>query len=94
MNDEVNHSQIKVSTAQVCANTVIDLCSYLKKSWGAITKTASQNYNKKWKNIIFKVSDWVWLSERNIKTKRSSKKLDYKYHESFKILAAIRSCSF
>ena len=59
IDDEVNHSQIKVSMTWVCADTVIDLCFYLKRSWDVIAKTASQNYDKKWKNITFKISNWV-----------------------------------
>ena len=89
INDEIIDSQIKVPKAHDWAEAMLQLQSHLKGSWSAIVKTAAHNLNKNWKNIALKVGNWVWLSGRNIKTKRPSKKLDYKYHEPFKILAAV-----
>ena len=42
--------------------------------------------NRHWKKPpVYKIGDIVWLSTRNIKTKRTSKKLDYKMISSYKV---------
>ena len=94
MNDEVNDLQITVSTAQDCAAFLLHLRSHLKGSWSAIANKAAHNYNKNRKEIALRVGDWVWLSGRNIKMKRPSKKLNYKFYRFFEILAAVSSSFF
>src|SRR5205085_10548704 len=37
------------------------------------------------KEPIFKVGDWVMVNAKNIKTRRATKKLDYKLHGKFRI---------
>jgi hypothetical protein len=45
--------------------------------------------NKKRKEVVYKPGDWVFLSSRNIKTTRPSKKLDDKTSGPFKVLEAV-----
>ena len=59
----------------------------LKKSQEAIVKTA----NRKRKDMTYELGDIIFLSNKNIKTIRPSKKLDDKILGSFKILEKIRT---
>ncbi len=45
--------------------------------------------NKHWKEMIYKIDDMMFLNSRNIMISRSSKKLDDKMLELFKILIEI-----
>ena len=47
--------------------------------------------NRYRKNVTFKVSDIIFLNNKNINTKRLSRKLNYKKYNSFKILELIES---
>src|SRR5436309_2045740 len=57
----------------------------LKKSQEAMVKTA----NRKRKDMTYEPGDMVFLSSKNIKTTRPSKKLDDKMLGPFKVLAAV-----
>ncbi len=45
--------------------------------------------DKHWKKMIYKINDMMFLNSRNIMIARSSKKLNNKMLESFKILTEI-----
>ncbi len=46
--------------------------------------------NKHWKKMIYKINDMMFLNSRNIMISRSSKKLNDKMLELFKILIEIK----
>lgn len=50
----------------------------------------AEQANKHRCNVVFKPGDLVWLSTKNLKTSRSSKKLDYKNIGLFKVAKLYR----
>jgi transposase InsO family protein len=52
-------------------------------------KAQAKYYNRKTKPQRYAVGDSVWLSARNIRTRRPNKKLDYKYLGPFEITDAV-----
>ncbi len=74
---------------------LIQLRTELEKQWtelGLGKKKYYGNekyYNAKHKLKSYRVGDKIWLSDRNIRTSRPTKKLGYKYHGSFIISKSI-----
>jgi len=59
----------------------------MRENMKAAQTRMAKYYNQKVANKEpeFKVGDWVMVNAKNIKTKRSSKKLDYKLRGKFEI---------
>ena len=53
--------------------------------WKQIFVSQIKYYNSKHKNKSYNVENKIYLNAKNIKTKRFSKKLDYKYYNSYTI---------
>ena len=62
--------------------------------------TLAQAYQEKYANVhrnlalVYKIGDLVWLSTRNLKTNRLSKKLDAKYIGPFKITKVVNRVAY
>ena len=70
-----------VSTAKKRASDIIDMRKHLKKKWKSAVVSQTRSYNKKHMNRFFKVDDKIYLNAKNIRSIRSSKKLNYKYYD-------------
>ena len=53
-------------------------------------QAAAANWRRK-ESLKYKVSDMIWLSTRNMKTERPSKKLDHKMIRPYQIKALVES---
>jgi hypothetical protein len=60
-----------------------------KDLWDKAQTAAAEYYNRKHKDMSFKVGDEVLLSSRYIRTRRACKKLDNRFLGPFKIVEAI-----
>ena len=67
------------------ANDIVKIKQELEKTWQRTKETQTKWYNKNHKPRSFKVEDSVLLLLKNIKTIRTSKKLDYRFLGPFKI---------
>jgi transcription elongation factor len=56
-----------------------------EKSWMFVSAKQFKYYDAKHTSKIYAIEDKVYLCVKNIRSIRSSKKLDYKYYESYKI---------
>jgi len=61
----------------------------IKQTLARVRITMKKQINKHWKKMIYKINDMMFLNSRNIMIARSSKKLNDKMLESFKILTEI-----
>jgi hypothetical protein len=65
-----------------------------EKSWMFVSTEQFKYYDAKHISKIYAIEDKVYLCVKNIKSIRSSKKLDYKYYESYKINMFINKQSY
>ncbi len=82
-------SSINILLARKRAEQLIHLRLYLYQQWLESRQYTGKYYNAGHTQTNFKVGDLVWLSARNIRTCRLSKKLDYKFHGSLRIQKCI-----
>ncbi len=66
----------------------------LKKNWIFVSAKQFKYYDAKHTSKIYAIEDKVYLCVKNIRSTRSSKKLDYKYYESYKINMFIKKQSY
>ena len=67
---------------------------YLKLKWIQTTRSIQKNYNKKHFHVKFNVDQMMFLNAKNIRSIRSSKKLNYKYYESYRMLKFVERISY
>ena len=79
-------------SADAFAQTLNETHTILKKNLAKAQEKQSQY--AKGKDIEFEVGEKVWLSAKNIKTTRSSKKLDYKRIGPYRILKKINKNAY
>ncbi len=65
------------------------LLTLIKQTLARVRVTIKKQIDKHWKKMIYKIDDMMFLNSRNIMIARSSKKLNDKMLESFKILTEI-----
>ena len=84
--DSLQVSQnINIPLACDRAQNLVQLQTELEKQWTELGLGKKKYYNAKNEPKLYRVKNKVWLSDRNIRTTRPVKKLDYKYHGSFVI---------
>ncbi len=79
---------IKIPSACEYAKRLVNLGLHFDKRWLQSRQHARNYYNTGHTSKKLNISDVVWLSARNIR-KCLSKKLDYKFHGSFRIIKCI-----
>jgi hypothetical protein len=75
----------EIPTAKERAKEVIEKRQQLETSWRKTKESQAKWYNKYHRPVEFKVGDMVLLSSKNIKTVRTSKKLDDRFLGPFRI---------
>jgi hypothetical protein len=65
-----------------------------EKSWLSVSAKQSKYYDAKHISKIYAIENKMYLCVKNIKSIQSSKKLDYKYYESYKINMFINKQSY
>ena len=97
--DPVDLSE-KLTQERLASSKARSIAIDMEKVWKFVCTEMAQNQEKQAKAADrhrksvedkYKVGDSVWLSTKNIKTERPSKKLDYKMVGPFKIKALVGS---
>ena len=84
--------QITNSTARLIANCIEEVWEFMQEEIAKLQakQAAAANCYQK-EPLVYKVKDMVWLSTKNIKTKRPLKKLDYKMIGPYKVKKLVKS---
>ena len=80
--------------AQKCIEELNALRRWLQMSWEQAQNAQEKYYNKKHLKKSFNVGDQVYLTAKNITTKKASDKLNLKFIGPFRILEPIGSCTY
>ena len=84
--------KIANSTAKLIVNCMEEVWDLMQEEMTKLQAKQAVVANHYWKELpVYKIEDMIWLSTRNIKTKRPSEKLDYKIIGPYKIKELIRS---
>jgi len=90
------HACNKIIRARIQASKAENIFKHMKWSLALIKQTLARvriimkkQIDKHWKKMIYKINDIMFLNFRNIMIAKSSKKLNDKMLESFKILTEI-----
>ncbi len=87
---EIIQARIEASKAKNIFKHMKWLLALIKQALARVKVTIKKQINKHQKEIIYKINDMMFLNSRNIMISRSSKKLDDKMLELFKILIEIK----
>ncbi len=93
---DFNSTEYEITQARIQASKAENIFEHMKQSLALIKQTLARvritmkkQINKHRKKMIYKIDDMMFLNSRNITIARSSKKLNDKMLESFKILTKI-----
>ncbi len=86
---EITQARIKASKAENIFEHMKWSLTLIKQVLARIRVTMKKQIDKHQKKMIYKINDMMFLNFRNIMISRSSKKLDHKMLELFKILIKI-----
>ncbi len=96
MSFDLNSTEYEIIQARIQVNKAENIFKHMKWSLTLIKQTLAKvritmkkQIDKHWKKMIYKINDMMFLNSRNIMIARSSKKLNDKMLESFKILTEI-----
>jgi len=96
MSFDLNSTKYEIIQAKIEANKAKNIFKHMKQSLTLIKQalvkvrvTMKKQIDKHWKEMIYKINDMMFLNSRNIMISRSSKKLNNKMLELFKILIEI-----
>jgi len=96
MSFDSNSTEYEITWARIQASKAENIFKHMKWSLALIKQTLARvrvtmkkQTDKHWKKMIYKIDDMMFLNSRNIMITRSSKKLNDKMLESFKILTEI-----
>ncbi len=87
---EITQARIQVSKAENIFEHMKWSLVLIKQTLIRVRVTMKKQIDKHWKKMIYKIDDMMFLNSRNIMIARSSKKLNDKMLESFKILTEIK----
>ena len=86
---EITQAKIKAGKAKNIFKHMKWLLALIKQVLARVKVTMKKQTDKHWKKMIYKINDMMFLNSRNITILWSSKKLDDKMLELFKILIEI-----
>jgi len=96
MSFDLNSIEYEITQARIEADKAKNIFEHMKQSLALIKQvltrvrvTMKKQIDKHWKKMIYKIDDMMFLNSRNIMISRSSKKLNDKMLEFFKILIKI-----
>ncbi len=96
MSFDLNSTEYEITQARIQASKAENIFKHMKWSLALIKQTLARirvtmkkQIDKHRKKMIYKIDDMMFLNSRNIMIARSSKKLNDKMLESFKILTEI-----
>ncbi len=68
---------------------LVELRITIEQRWKKVTVTQQKYANRRTKHRQFEVGDMVWLSGKNIRTKRPSKKLDHRFYGPYLVIERV-----
>jgi hypothetical protein len=83
-----------VPDAKARAEKLVELWAAIEQRWKKVTATQRKYADRCTKPREFEVGDKVWLSSKNIQTKRPSKKLDHRFYRSFPVVELIATQAY
>ena len=83
--DEILRDDCDMPAVAMRVNALIELREEMARHWQVAVKKQAEYYDANHKPMEFAIDDKVWLSGKNIRTARPSKKLDYKYYGPYRI---------
>ncbi len=86
---EITRARIEAGKAENISEHMKRSLALIKQVLARVRITMKEQIDKHRKKMIYKIDDMVFLNSRNITISRSSKKLDDKMLEPFKILAEV-----
>ncbi|MGL5827975.1 MAG: DDE-type integrase/transposase/recombinase, partial [Angustibacter sp.] len=89
LNPELAPRNPEVPAAKARAEALQSMRADLEARLAEAAKTQAHYADRKTKARSYSVGDLVYLSGKNIRTKRPSSKLDYKYHGPFEVTAVV-----
>ncbi len=78
-----------VPDAKTRAERLVELRTAIEQRWKEVTVTQRKYADRRTKPREFEVGDMVWLSGKNIRTKRPSKKLDHRFYGPYPVVERI-----
>jgi hypothetical protein len=78
-------TNVEILAVKLRAKQALCMRLQFEKNWLFVSAKQSKYYDTKHISKIYAIEDKMYLCVKNIKSTRSSKKLDYKYYESYKI---------
>ncbi len=78
-----------VPDARARADQLVELRAAIEQRWKEVTATQRKYADRRTKPREFAVGDMVWLSGKNIRTKRPSKKLEHRFYGSYPVVERI-----
>ncbi len=86
---EITRTRIEASKAKNIFEHMKQSLALIKQALAKVRITMKKQIDKHWKEMIYRIDDMIFLNSRNIMISRSSKKLNDKMLELFKILIEI-----
>jgi hypothetical protein len=80
-----------VPDARAHADRLVELRAAIEQRWKEVTTTQRKYADRRTRPREFAVGDMVWLSGKNIRTKRPSKKLDHRFYGPYPVVERIGS---
>ncbi len=71
------------------AEKLVELWAAIEQRWKEVTATQQKYTDRCTKPREFEVGDMVWLSGKNIRIKRPSKKLDHRFYGPYPVIERI-----
>jgi transcription elongation factor len=78
-------TNVEILAVKLRAKQTLFMRLQFEKNWLFVSTKQSKYYDAKHISKIYAIEDKMYLCVKNIKSIKSSKKLDYKYYESYKI---------
>ncbi len=75
-----------VPDARARADQLVELRAAIEQCWKEVTATQRKYADRHTKPCQFAVGDMVWLSGKNIRTKRPSKKLEHRFYGAYLVV--------
>jgi hypothetical protein len=87
-------TNVEIFAVKLRAKQTLFMRLQLEKSWLSVSAKQSKYYDAKHISKVYAIEDKMYLCVKNIKSIKSSKKLDYKYYESYNINMLINKQSY
>jgi len=91
---ENNFTKKKILLAQKRVKQLYNLRKILAKRFESVVTQQAKYYNKRYKLKSFAIEELIIFLTRNLKQKKSSKKISHKYVESFRIKNKIETQTY